>query len=387
MEENENQNPEQFNNSGKPKKKKGLGFFKGLLLFLVIAVIICAVGLLIRMVVADDGDYLLPIRQLFGLEEENDDDDKEESKTKKTSKSAKNSSSLKSAQRYTLLSDDAEDSDVKHYRLTIDVKEFFELMMEELEDTDLLSSDYDYEDYDYDWDDEDYDYDWNDEDYDFDLDDYDFEDYDYDWDEDYTGSDDLSSMLGLGMMLLEEMGDMIDGEMYFDIYFEGNEIVQVVIGYDYAKFLENLYDYMLEEDEESLEDEGIESLDDFADYLVEQFEEVLDEDAIYDMIMDSSDEDVEAALAELGIKEKDIKEAFDFYVDKGIMEVYINGTTKLKALLSMGLESESFRKELEEMEEETGVEVDEDNIIESIIEALNSSEELEDYGMEFVEVK
>ena len=144
---------------------------------------------------------------------------------------------------------------------------------------------------------------------------------------------------------------------------------------------------MLEEDEESLEDEGIESLDDFADYLVEQFEEVLDEDAIYDMIMDSSDEDVEAALAELGIKEKDIKEAFDFYVDKGIMEVYINGTTKLKALLSMGLESESFRKELEEMEEETGVEVDEDNIIESIIEALNSSEELEDYGMEFVEVK
>ena len=53
MEENEYQNPM----GGNGTKKKGMGPLKIVLIVLVVAVILCAVGLLIRMLVADDGDY------------------------------------------------------------------------------------------------------------------------------------------------------------------------------------------------------------------------------------------------------------------------------------------------------------------------------------------
>ena len=78
--------------------------------------------------------------------------------------------------------------------------------------------------------------------------------------------------------------------MYFDIYFEGNEIVQIVIGYDYAKLAKNIYDYTIEYDEESMEDEGIKSYDDFVEYMNEQISTMLDKDEICKAIMESMDE-------------------------------------------------------------------------------------------------
>ena len=272
--------------------------------------------------------------------------------------------------------------------------------MEEMESL----SDYDYDDY-YDYgNDDDYYYDY-DEDDTFDWNEYDFNSSDYSWDEeDYSFdpmveynfdfgekeeeelSTSVSDFMTSMIMMVQEMADMIDGEMYFDIYFEGNEIVQVVVGYDYGPFLDNLYSYVKDEAGDELEEEGIYSVDDLADMMVEQFDEILDKDTLYDMIIDSSDEDIEASLKEFGIKEKDIKDAIDFNNDRGLIEFYINGTTKLKALLSMVLESEDFQSELKAMEEETGVKVDEDNIIESILEAANKTEEYSEWELEFVEV-
>ena len=391
MEENQVPNPEQFNVAGNGKKKKGMGPVKGLLVALLLVFLICVIGLLVRMVIAGDGDYFKPIKSIFGLEEE--EESKSEKKAEVSSRrDSSGKTSFQSAGRYALLSDDVDGSKVKHYRLTIDMGEFFESMMEEMGS---LSSEYDYDDDDYYYDDEDYSFDWDE--YDSSSSDYLWDDEDYEWDyddDDYyyddepitSGMDELESIMGFAMMVLSEMADMIDGEMYFDVYFEGNEIIQVVVGYDYGPFLENLYNYMKEEDEDSLEEEGISSVDDLADMVVEQFDEILDKDALYDMLMDSSDEDLEASLKEMGIKEKDIKEAIDFNNDRGVIEFYINGTTKLKAILSMVLESEDFQSELEAMEEETGVKVDEDNIIESILEAANETESYSEFGLEFVEV-
>lgn len=380
MEENQVPNPEQQNNNvtGKQKTKKKMGPVKGLLLAILIVFLICVLGLLIRMVVAGDGDYFKPIKDIFGIEEKED---------KKSSNSSKGGeSSVKSASRYALLSSDTEGENVKHYRLTLDMGDFFSKIMEEYSTINDFSDDNDYSyNEDEDEDEEDYYYD---SDYSYSEDDYSADSSDDFYSDDTTSSiSKFEDMMESAMFMMQMMGDMVDGEMYFDIYFEGNEIVQIVIGYDYAKLAKNIYDYTIEYDEESMEDEGIKSYDDFVEYMNEQISTMLDKDEICKAIMESMDEETKNKLSGMGIKEKDIKEAIDFNCDKGIFEMYINGTTKLKALVSMGLESDSFKEELVALEEGANVTIDEDNIIESIIEASNETDIYSEYGIEFIEVK
>ena len=348
---NQTPNPEQVNVSGNGKKKKGLGPVKGLLLAILIVFLICVIGLLVRMVVEGDGDYFKPVKSLFGIEEEeeetsskkknkkkSDDDEDEDEKETKETKNNKGKTSSKTTARYALLSDDTEDEDVKHYRMALDMEDIMDTVMDEMSELD---------------------------------------------DDDYG---DMNSMVGMAMMILPQVSDMIAGEIYFDIYFEGNDIVQIVVGYEYGELLENLYDYLKEEAEDELEAEGIKSADDLGEMLVEQFDEYLDEDAICKELMSSSDSETAATLSALGIKEKDIKDAIDINNAKGVIELYITGTTKIKGLMSMVLSSEDFLDELKDMEDELKVKVDEDNVIESMLKAINKSDELAAYGLKFVEV-
>lgn len=408
MEENQVPNPGPFNVTGeqKPKKKKSMGPVKGTLVALLLAIIVIAIGFLVRMVIAGDGDYLKPIKDIFGIEDEDEDEDKKASVSRRDDVVV--TPPVQAAGRYALLSDSVEGSNVKHYRLTVDVGEFFKTIKEYLPSiVDYDENDWHYEENgkEYWLDDSDSDWDWSydDNNYNYDYDDYDYSDWD--WDYDYDDSDDfynynepaaisegfdaigsnLESMLDVGMTFLELMGDLFDGEMYFDIYFEGNEIVQVVVGYDYMEFLENMYGYMLENNEEEIDDEEISSVSDLAKLVVKEFDEILDKDKLYDMF--AEDEEFEASLKEMGIREKDVKDAIDFVNDEGLVEVYLNGTTKVKALLSMVLESESMKDELEEMEKETGVKLDEDNIIESVLKAANKSDGYKELGFKFVEVR
>ena len=117
---------------------------------------------------------------------------------------------------------------------------------------------------------------------------------------------------------------------------------------------------------------------------MEQLDENLDVDKLYDMIADS--EETKEKLNEYGIKEKDIKEAIDFQIDTGILEVYINGTTKVKGLISMFLDSKEFENTLNQIKDGK-VDIDEDNVIESLIEVINGIDEISEYGLEFVEIK
>ena len=257
------------------------------------------------MVVAGDGDYFKPIKDIFGIETEDEEESDKDKKDKVeiSKKSSSDKKSFKSGERYELLSDDVDGKDVKHYRLTIDMGEFFGLIMDELS----TDSDYNY-------------------------DEYNNEDYDLDW-ENYEEPE-LESMLRMAMMLLGQMSDFIDGEMYFDVYFEGNEIVQIVIGYDYGKLLENLYEYMLDEAKDELDEEDINSVDDLASMVVAEFETILDEDALYDMIMDLSNGEMEKGLSEFGIKEKDIKDAIDFNNDK-LSLLYIGKFTSIEGIFNV----------------------------------------------------
>ena len=395
MEENQKPNQSPAPEQGQEKfkiqqetqtKKKGLGPVKGLLLAIFIVLLICVLGLLIRMVVAGDNDYFKPIKDIFGIEA------KEEKEPKSSNPAKTTVTSLKSAERYTLLLSDVNDDNVKHYRLTIDMKEFFDKLMKELNNEDFPLLEDSYEENEQSFNEDDFIFDdeeWDNDEYIFDeeYEDNNWEDEELpDLDASMSNFGSLEDYLGLYMMLLGQMGEFIDGEMYFDVYFEGNELVQVVIGYDYAKFIEKLYDYTVTEDPSSLEEEGINSLEDFANYMNNEFATILDEDVLYGVVMENY-EDAEKQLKELGIKEKDIKDAIDFNVDTGLIEVYLNGTTKLKALISMGLESEGFQEQLKEIEKETKMKIDEDNIIESILVASNDSEEYEDFGFEFIQVK
>lgn len=369
-------NSEQFNVVGNEKKKKQMGPVAGILVALIIAIIIIAIGLLIRMVVSNDGDYFKPFKTMFGIEKDDDDDEEDDEKQDddetKSSKNAKKSEKVVekkkfSSDRYTLLSDDVEDEDVKHYRLTVDVGEIVKPLLAEStssssskstsksnsnsnskkESTSKSNSTSNSK-------------------------------------KKSTSTDDLEDFMDMYTELLPQMGDMIDGEMYVDIYFEGNEIVQLVIGYDYGELLDKFYEYAKEESKEELEEEGIESVDDFAEFIVDSLDEYLDEDALYDMLAETSG--FEETLKAMGIKEKDVKEAIEFCNEEGVIEVYIYGTTKLKGLFSMVLDSKDFQDSFKDMEKETGVKLDKDNVIESIIKAANKSDDFKEAGFKFVEV-
>ena len=385
MEENQNSNSDEFTFSEDGKKKKGMGPLKGLLIALVTVFLIIVIGLLIRMVVAGDGDYFKPFKDMFGIETE-DDTNKTKDEESVSDKLPGSNQSVSSS-RYLLLSDEVENENVKHYRMTIDVKDMVSKVMDQMyntydsnEDEDLYSDEYDNT-----LDNEDsYSDNWLDDES---SDDYSNDDFDsYPTDESSTSAE-IENVLGTLSFMMGFLEDMIDGEIYADVYFEGNEIVQVVVGYDYEKFIENYYESALDDEDamSELEEQGIESVEDFKEYISSQFDEYLDEDYLCEMLM--KEEDVASSLGELGIKEKDIKDAIDINNDIGLIEIYLNGTSKVKALISMGLESTGFQDTIEAIEEENDFTFDEDNIIESFFELANDMEEYQEMGIEFVEVK
>ncbi len=397
MEENENQEPisnsNEFNFTGNGKKKKGMGPVKGLLLALLIVFLICMIGLLIRMEIAGDGDYFKPIKEIFGIEGE----EEKQKAPKQDDLSSLNKQDTKSSERYTLLSEDVNDKNVKHYRMTLDISDIFDYVLDELENaansyspTTSLDFNDDYESDDYGYDDDEYNYDdnygYDDDEYNYD-DSYGYDDDEYNDDDSYgydTGSSSNSSFdqFSMYMSIFEQLKGMIEGELYVDVYFEGNDLVQVIAGCDYMDFVENLYDYMSSDEDtlSQMEDEGVESLEDFTNYIVENLNEYFDEDYIYDELME--DEDVQSSFSELGIREKDIKDAIDIVNDKGLIEFYLNGTTKIKGIISMAIDSDDFRESLEE----TDYTFDEDNLIEDILLLSNETEEFEEMGIEFIEV-
>ena len=371
----ENQNSEQFNVTNGKKPKKKMGPIKGLFLALLIVFLMCVVALLVRMVIAGDGDYFKPIKDICGIEGENEGK-KSSNKAELPEKEEKKKDKVAASGRYALLSEDVDGEDVKHYRLTVDVEDFFGKFMEEM---DTILEDYDEEYYD--------NYD-NSNKSPLNLEqplDLTF-DEDFEPTEDAATSDVYGDLMGSALAMVEELSDLMAGEMYIDIYFEGNELVQIVVGYDYLDLLENMYNYLLEEDEDALEEEGIESVEDFAELVKEQFDEVLDKDLLYEMLLES-EEGVEESLNQMGFKEKDFKAAFDFNNDTGLVEIYINGTTKVRGLVSLLLDGGYLEEDLKTLEEETGAKIDRDNIIESILILSNEDEENEMFGLEFVEVK
>lgn len=364
MEENQvpNQEPQQsqpqagqqqYNNYGGPKKKKGLGPVKGTLLALCLAIIIIAIGLLIRMCIAGDGDYILPFKQMFGIEEE--EGSSSEKKSKKTvveedEDEDENEDEDEDGQtgdplggKYTLLSSATSGAKVEHYKMSMDLGKIFKKVMDEIDTDDLDMS---------------------------------------------SSSDDFGSIMSMGLMILDQFSDVIDGEIYCDIYFEGNDLIQFVFGYDYDKLLTNLYKYMKKNAPESLEEENITSVDDLRDYIKETLEENLTEDVICEMIMDS--DDAKDMMDQIGLKEKDIKDAIDIVIDDGLIEFYVTGTTKLKGIISLALGTKEFKESISDFEDEYGVKIDEDDVFASMFEGLLNSEEfeeLEDYGMTFVKIK
>lgn len=357
MEENQNQeqipNSDEFNFAGNGKKKKRMGPVKGLFLAIVIVLLICIIGLLVRMVMAGDGDFFKPIKDIFGIEGE------ETEKKKSPETKEDDITPVVTSGRYTLLSDAVNEEGVKHYRLTVDMGDIMNYAMDELQTTNSL-----------------YDQTANIE---FNEDMYNTNPY---------SSEDLTNSIGSVMSMMQEIFKLVDGEMYLDVYFVENEIVQVVVGFDYYETAENLYDYIVDlDDEDTLEEmkhEGIESAEDFADYIQENLAEYLDEDALYDELMEN--EETAEGFKTLGLKEKDIKDAIDVVNQSGLVEFYINGTDKMSVVISAALNSEDFKEELATIEDEEDYEFDEDNLIESLLLYCNESDEYKDLDLEFVEV-
>ena len=69
-------------------------------------------------------------------------------------------------------------------------------------------------------------------------------------------------------------------------------------------------------------------------------------------------------------------------VEEGLITPLSNGTTKIKGIISMAIDSDDFRESLEE----TDYTFDEDNLIEDILLLSNETEEFEEMGIEFIEV-
>ena len=354
MEENQvpNQVPnqgQQFNATNGPSKKKGLGPVKGTLLALLLAIIVIAIGFLVRMLVQGDGDYLLPFKQMFGIEEEEGTSSKKKSK-KEVEEPEEGPEEEEEGQKgdplggkYTLLSPATSGDKVEHYRMTMNMGKLLKVAMKEYDKMDL------------------------------------------DLSNDQTG---IGSMAAMGVMLLQQMADVIDGEIYGDIYFEGNDLVQIVFGYDYEKLLTKLYDYMKKNSPETLTEEKITSADDLGKYVKEVLDENLTEEFIYNsMIQDKSSKE---AMEQLGLREKDIKEAIDIVNEEGLFEFYITGTTKIKGIISLALSSKDFQESIKDAAKEYGIKIDEDDVFASFFEAAMDTDEfedLEDYGMTFVKIK
>lgn len=363
---NPNPNPAPSGGSTKPpKKKKKMGAVRGLCLALLIVIVICAIALLVRMVIAEDGDYFKPIKQVFGLEEEkevkkskdDDEDDEvkasEEKETKKKGKKANISSYQLSK-----VVDEAYDEDVDHYRLAMNLKDLMEVYQEmeesgeadeileslpalmdisntnnskpkakRLANTSLDSS--------------------------------------------YDSDDALDTYGSMAESLLgnEEMMEMLDGEFYMDFFVRDNEIVQAVIGIDMLAFFDNLYDMAVESSPEMADeyDDGYA----LAEYVNDMILEMVTEDQIVDMLVENME------VEGMDFTQKQLRDMIDISFTPGVYEFYLNGTVALNDALENFLEENE--EDMIESAEEQGIDYDGTNFFEVVFDLYN--EALEDEGL------
>jgi len=310
MEEN-NSNNEEFKqvDTNPVNKKKKLGPVKGILLAILIVFLIVVVGLLIRMVVADDGDYFLPFKKMFGIEEE---EDRKTKKEKEPEEKTTSKTSVSSAERLSKLSSDATAKDVEHYTVNVSLKELMNMglatlttngdaseltnsLLDGFMDNNDMDDNWNYDDNDdYNWDDDDYD-DWN----------YDDEDEDdYNWDEE--DDDEV-----LDNMSLDDIAELMEGEIIVDLYTKGNEVVQVVVGIDYMDLLKNLYDYALELETEEVE--AFDTFEDYADYIKTTLKMYLNKEMLVESIADEVSDYID---------EDELADMIDIVNDRGLFELY-----------------------------------------------------------------
>jgi len=353
MEENQVPNPgQQFNVTGEPKKKKGMGPVKGLIVAFILAIIVIAVGFLIRMLVQGDGDYFLPFKQMFGIEEEEGSTSKKKSKktTNTVEEPEEDDDDEEEGQKgdplggkYTKLSSAVSGDKVEHYRLSANVGEMLEKILKEVNTDELNFGD------------------------------------------DESG---MGSMVSMMLAMLKQFADVVDGEVYYDVYFEGNDLIQIVIGYDYDKLVTKLYKYMKKESPEALQEMKITDEEGLKEYLCTTLNAYLTEDQIYEMMI--SDEKSKKSMEEIGLSKKDILDAIDLVNEEGLVELYITGTTKVKGIISLVLGTKDFKDSLKQFEDQYDIEIDEDDIFSSLFKSLQDSddfEELEDYGVELIKIK
>lgn len=354
----ENQEPNNdwktVENNETVKKKKGLGPVKGTLLALLIVFLICVIILLIRMEVSGDGDYFAPIKKMFGISNDSEiENDNEESLSNKKDSTNTNK---KSSGKYALLSNSATEKGVKHYNITVSLAEFIEISeeLEENEDMQSLISPISNNNAStninkmqkLDFEDDESLYDNND-----DLENYDdsIDDYDAYYD------------------LLEEYKDIIDGELYIDLYAKGNEIIQVVLGIDYMKTIENYYNHEIEKGNSEIEE--FESADDYAKYIKTTLKLILTKDTLISMF-------AEQMGSEFGIDEDELSELIDINIDKGLFEFYFNCNDEL---------NEAFADLIAENEDEIEAEgIDPDNFFESMVPVYNK--EMKKQGYDFIKI-
>lgn len=388
-----------------PPKKKKAGAGKVILITLVIVLCILFIGLLIRMLIAGDNDYFKPVKEMFGIEEPEEKKSSKVAKGEEDDEDDDEESSINAAKRYTLLSEETKEDGVTHYRMTIDTAKFLSKTLDyykqSVDETNKIlekskeaaeraksatennvSSNYS-----------------------------------------SNTSDDEGEVEDETAEIFEKLNDAIKGDLgetYIDIYFDGNDFIQAVIGSDYGKSIEKIWKYVSENKDEvseyldeyysyiddstySLTDEEEEMLTAFKD-AVEDFMEAEDaneaansllklskkymtKETIYDMIFANDEDEI---MEETGFTEKDIKAAFDIVNAKGLTEIYINGTSKIQDEIDKLIDDDDFEDQLEELEDEENISLDKDNLFESGIKALNkvfrSEEYIKDFNLQFKKI-
>lgn len=387
---NENQEP---NNEWKTvegpgpenPKKKGMGPVKGILLALLIVFLLCVIGLLIRMVVSGDGDYFAPIKNIFGISEEKDDDSKEKESKKQDKVSGKTTS-----KKLSMVSSDAKKSGVKHYSMTISLKEAVKVskdLEDEVDDfKDMIDLSKtrnnqlskvsvkklsDFEDYndskieprttfeddnEYNYND-DYNYDNQIEPY---SNDYNYDDQIEPYNDNYPSGDDELDVDNY-FNLLEQYEEFIDGELYIDLFAKKNEIVQLVIGLDYMPIVEKYYDYGIENEISQIE--SFETAEDFAEYIGSTLKMALTKETLIESLGDE--------LQEYGISERDLEDLIDINIDTGLFEFYLKLNDDLNEKLAEYIEE--YSDEIEELG------IDPENIFETAVPVYNKEMKNEGY--------
>lgn len=348
MEENNNENNvNNVNNVEQPKKKKGNGLKRFFILLLVI-IIVAAFALLIRYAIVGDS-YFAPFEKLFGLEEEIDDDEEDEIVEEKETN--------KTAGRMSLLAAEATEKGVTHYTLELDIAELIEMGLDfylaensysldgmsnnnseyttKKLSTALISEDYN---------------------------DYSIEAYSDDYEE-----DSLSTVEDQ----IEEMIEYLDGgKIVIDMYAKGNEIIQVIVTIEYDEMLENLYDYMVENEVEEIS--SFETAEDFKNYVETTLGMYLNKS----IIMDAIEEELDNEDIDMDIEE--IEECFDMIAVDGAYEFYFTLSEDMNEMIAEFVEDNA-----EDMEDEG---IDPDNFVESMVEYYNETMEDEGYDQFVIEI-